>query len=379
MRLLIAGMFLLCAALRAQLLVNPSKAAIAEGYFSDRTHDHPLRCEVSPLHPQLNYGFRFQAGYIVRVPMNQFSGPGHMWATMTKVTPEGTQQPVYLGTSMKLPVVPKNKSVVDFGGFFLLGEGRYTVDWVLFDDMDRVCRKSWHVEAKLNGAERGLKIGMDPQTVAPVSFRRWTGQAADVHPLRRLTVWLHAAPIYARSIKLRAQDRVTLLGSLASLLETLPAQSVKLVVFNLDQQKELFRREDLSPDQFSQVAQSMNNVELGLVDIHVLQNKRGHIDLLADLLNEELSSDKPSDAVVLLGPATRYLDKLSKLALDTPQGKGPPQFFYFQFKPYLARAELSDSLVSAIGKVKGKTSVIRTAADFAKAIKQVQAQVAAVE
>ena len=128
-----------------------------------------------------------------------------------------------------------------------------------------------------------------------------------------------------------------LLGSLASLLESLPARSVRLVVFNLDQQREVFRQDDLMPESFPQVAQAMNDLQLQLVDYRTLENQRGHIDLVAALVNQEIHSESTSDAVFFLGPPSRYLDKLPQSVFGEP-GEMPPQFFFFQYKPYWRRA-----------------------------------------
>lgn len=370
---ILAGLLFACVSY-GQYLISPAQTPAAAKLFESQPGDRLLHCQVTPMPAHLNYGFRFQAGYAVALQMSQYVGSGHRLGVITRVTPEG-KDPVFLAAPMKLPNVPKTKGTMDFGGSYLLGEGHYKVDWLLYDDGNRVCRKSWKVDVKLNSAERGLKLGIGPATVAPISFRRWSGQSdEDVRPLRRLTVWLHAAPMFARSTRFRSQDRGLLLGSLASVLESLPAKSVRIVVFNLDQQRELFRQDDLTPDAFDQVAQSLNNIELGLVDYKILQNRRGHVDLLADLFKEEFQTEDPSDAVVLLGPGARYFDKLPAEALD--QSLNSPRFFYFQLKPYFARAEVDDTLANAIGKAKGKTRVIRTADDFAKAIKQVRTQVA---
>ena len=58
----------------------------------------------------------------------------------------------------------------------------------------------------------------------------------------------------------------------------MPARSVRLVVFNLDQQKTLLRQDALAPGALGRVAQALNGTELGLVDYHVLQNPHGHMD-----------------------------------------------------------------------------------------------------
>jgi len=185
-------------------------------------------------------------------------------------------------------------------------------------------------------------------------------------------VLLNAAPLFPLRTRLRASDRVILLGLLSSLLERVPARSVRLVVFNLDQQKTLLRQDAFAPGALGRVAQALNGTELGVVDYHVLQNPQGHVGLLAGLMNQELHAETPSDVVVFLGPATRYVDKLPPMALAEPTGAAP-QFFDLQFRPYFrASASLPDSISLATAKAKGKTIIIRTPADFGKAIEQIE-------
>jgi len=307
--------------------------------------------------------------------MNQYSGPGHGWAMVTRITPEGGgQQPVYLATRVRLPPIPKTKVEVEVGGGYLLGEGRYDVSWTLLDDAGRVCRASWRVDARLGRHERQLKLAMPPDTVADFTLRgRPEGKrgADDAAPIR-LTVLLDAAPLVPLRTRLRASDRVILLGLLSSLLERVPARSVRLVVFNLDQQKTLLRQDAFAPGALGRVAQSLNGLELGRVDYHVLQNPQGHLDLLAALMNQELRAEAPSDVVVFLGPATRYGAEVPQAALESSHG-AVPQFFNLQFRPYFRNeVELPDSIAKATAKVKGKTIVIRTPADFARAIEQIE-------
>jgi hypothetical protein len=174
-------------------------------------------------------------------------------------------------------------------------------------------------------------------------------------------------------MRFRTQDRLLLVSSLAALLEALPARSVRVVVFNLDQQKELFRQDDLTPDSFDQVAQSTNDLQLQLVDYRVLQNRHGHVGLLSDLINQELAAAQPSDKVIFLGPTSRFYDKMPDAALE-PHAVSP-QFFYFQYKPYWGRdADFPDSVAMAIKKVKGKTILIHTPDEFARAIRDVETQ-----
>jgi hypothetical protein len=365
---------LLASACAAQVIVDPARFGSILKALERQADEKPLRCEVTPIRPSLNFGFRFQAGYVVRVPMNQYSGPGHGWGMVTKITPEGDQPPVYLASRIGLPSVPKTKVEVEMGGGYLLGEGRYDVNWTLLDDTGRVCRSSWRVNARLGRRERQVKLAMPRDTVADFTLRGRSDRKRDpddAAPIR-LTVLLNAAPLVPLRTRLRASDRVILLGLLSSLLERVPARSVRLVVFNLDRQKTLLRQDAFAPDALSRVAQALNSTELGLVDYHVLQNPLGHVDFLAGLINLELRAEPPSDVVVILGPQTRYVDKLPPTALEEPAGAAP-QFFNLQFRPYFRNvATLPDSISLATAKAKGKTIVIRTPADFAKAIEQIE-------
>ena len=369
------------AAAFGQSLIDQAHTSAIAHYFDVEKNEKALHCDVNPIPPRLNFSFRFQTGYVLRVPMSQYYGPDHRWSILVRVQPESGGEASYLGAESRLPSVPKTKRKVEWGGFYWIGEGRYSVDLLLYDDSNRACRKHWSMEAKLDDSERGVTPGMAAGTVAEVSFRRWSPQdKADLHTLRRLTVLLHAAPLSPRATRFHVQDRLTLLGSLASLLESLPAQSVRLVIFNVDQQKELFRDDKFTPEEFSRASQSMNGLELQLVDYDILKNRRGHVDLLAHLVNHELKAREPSDAVIFLGPATRYFDRVPTASLEE-QAAGGPRFFYFQYKPYFRRtrptAELSDSIESAVRRVHGRKFVIHTAGEFAKAIRQVDVRLTA--
>ena len=226
----LAGMVIASTAIFGQSVVDASKVSPVAKYFSPQKSDKLLRCEVNPIPPRMSFGFRIQAGYVFRIPMSQYIGPEHVWGILTRVTPEPGGQPVYLGAELRLPNVPKTNQTVEWGGFYWIGEGRYRVEWLLMDDQHRICRKQWNIEARLSENERGLTGGMPPGAVTPISFRRWSRQetAADTPVLRRLTVLLHAAPLFPRLTRFRAQDRLVLIGSLASLLESLRAKSVRL-------------------------------------------------------------------------------------------------------------------------------------------------------
>jgi hypothetical protein len=123
----------------------------------------------------------------------------------------------------------------------------------------------------------------------------------------------------------------------------------------------------------AQVSQAMTEIELGMVDFQVLQNKRGHVDLLTDLVNREVQAQPPSDVVLFLGPAPRFFDRVPQASLEKPASHGP-QFYYFQLSPFIHQqpATLTDTIKSTMSRLGGKTIVIHTPGEFAKAIDRLE-------
>jgi hypothetical protein len=362
-----------CSSAMAQFVLPLSRIPERLRSFEPVPGEQELRCEVQPMRAALTFGFRFQAGYFVKVPMNQYRGPGHSWAILTRITPEGGG-PTYLGSRMRLPDVPPNKVELETGGGYLLGEGRYQAAWVLYDDAGRVCRKRWTIDVKRGYHDRNVKVAIEPGTVTGFSRvgtrdRRNTDDA----PPFRLTILVHAAPMSPRRQRIGARDSVMLLGTLSSLLERLPARDVRLVVFNLEQQKEIFRQDGFQSERIYEVSQAIDNLQLQTLDYRVLQNRKGHLDLLAEMVNRELTAAQPPDVVVFLGPLARQVDRFPEELLEKPEGS-MPRFFYLQYRPPFLnmQATLPDLIHSAVSRLKGKTVVMHTPAEFEKAIQQIE-------
>jgi hypothetical protein len=190
----------------------------------------------------------------------------------------------------------------------------------------------------------------------------------DAAPLR-LTILLNAAPLSPRRTRLRGGDIGILISTVSSLLERVPARAVRLVVFNLEQQKELYRKPDFVLRNMPEVAKAMNTIELNTVDFQVLQNRRGHVELLADLLNQEINSPDPSDVVLFIGPISRFEDRFPAAALDKAADR-TPQFVDFQIAPFMraSTSTLPDVIRNATSRLGGKTMQVHSPGEFAKAI-----------
>ena len=164
---------------------------------------------------------------------------------------------------------------------------------------------------------------------------------------------LHAAPASPRRLHLRVYDRILLLSTLSALLERAQPTSVRLEVFNFDKQRVIYGSDDFTLKSMGEVAQALNRLELETVDVKTLQNRSGAMDLLASLIGKETASSKPSDAVVFLGPAARYIDKLPASTIEG--APGGMRFYYFQYRTFAGRPQpmIPDIISSALSSLKG--------------------------
>jgi hypothetical protein len=300
------GAGLLTAHTAAQTVIDPGRLPAEVTGFDPNAVHLPLPCSVDRIQPSLDFGSRFETGYVLSVPLHVYHGSGHRWDLVFRVTPEGGR-PVYFLDPVAVPAIPQSDAVGEVRGFFLVGEGHYDVKWSLVDDQGRVCRKEWTLDAK---AGRGEQVRMPPGTVSDLSWSP-AHTAGGGYP-RRITVLLNAALPVAPQAAGRATEKpddagvvagrwATVVNLFRSLLERLPAVAVRVVVFNLDQQRELFRQDGFTAEGINRVAHAADGLEQWAVDYRVLQNKMGAWDLLANLVAREMHAAPPSDEVVFLG------------------------------------------------------------------------------
>lgn len=394
MRKVTIGLFLLYPTLHAQFLLSPRRIPEMAEALKPVPNEATQKCDISVVRPSLDYGFRYQAGYSMRTSMTDYVGSGHRLFLLTRITPEaGEKKPVYLGQSFRLPVVPENKSDMEVGGGFIIGPGRYQVDWMLIDDKNRVCRKHWTISAAANSK---VKLAMPPNSVTDMTLRgipRDNPQDDDARKIK-LTIMLHATPVSSRRNLMRSSDEVMLLSTLSSILQRVRASSVRLVVFNLEKRSQLYSKDGFQISDLEQVDEAINKVDLGMVDYKVLQEPKGHLDFLNDLASTEVSAEQPSDVVIFLGPPARSFDKPAPLELAKGTA-AQPHFFYVRLEPFGLRGPirpnfgpprpgpgpgmnpntgLPDSISFLVKNLKGKSLTVHSPTDFSKAIELVKAK-----
>ena len=356
--------------------------------FLDEKPEHPdtLKCVIKPWQPFLDFAFRFESGYIVRCPLREFAGTGNTVVSFVRVTPEGGT-PIVLGDGYQLPSsvgatmsgkarIDQMRDELDFSGGFAAGEGNYQVELLVSDrKATRMCKKRWHVRIERKHSEKKVPMAVNDHEAVPLTFLPWNGNFDTSGSGMRLTVLLDAAPVNPYSQKMRAWDRSFLLSALSTVMSQINCQSVRLIAFNMDQQKEVFRKERFDEPGFSELSAAIRNLELGMVSFQVLEHKLGHAILLSHLANQEIAHSEPSDAVILLGPHTRFLDKPPQEFLPTRRGKGP-QFFYLEYVPtWLLGREFPDVVEYVTKSLDGTSFKIHSPAELARAVQKISEQV----
>lgn len=364
----------------AQVPVDSETAPHVEQAFADLPKTNSLHCSIHGTRPNLDFSFRFYAGYIAECPLSQFGGKEVNLVAYMRVGPRDGA-PVLLAESYHMAAMTPEelakanpgrlRTIVELAGGFTMGEGEYEVQLLLMDDHHHVCHKRWSVKATRNREQRSVTLALPPHTASELMFSPWDGKLAARGGLR-VTILLNAAPINPFESKLRPWDRAFLLESLTSVLRQTPCSSVRLAAFNLEQQKEFFRSDTFNSESFNELSHALRKLALGTVAYQVLQDRDGAARLITEMASREIAARQASDVVIFLGPTTRFAQKpKSELLINTRNGH--PRFFYFDYYPWLGR-DFPDAISHVTKTLHGTTYSVHSPGELGKSIQKMLAE-----
>jgi hypothetical protein len=389
----------------AQVIVPPANLARVRRDFEPGPGEESLRCEVTPIPPAINFAFRFEAGYTFRVPRSQYTSPPEAWMVLVAITPEHGE-PTYLAARTPLAKAPVAESEFTIRGGFILGAGRYSIESTLRDDRHRVCRQHWNVVVAPSHSDRGVPLALPPHSIRELSSVSVpdVSHPDDAAPMR-IAILLNAAAFSTRRVVIGERDRQRFAQALTALIEHLPAMSVSVVVFSLEQQKEVFRASSFQPRDIARVSDAIATTPQTSVDVSLLKNPLGHVEFLAGLIRRELDPPDPADTVIFFGPTSRYWDTGPKGTLPAV-AEPHTRFFYVRYEAFqlpIIPAELPplgsiehhaaspqpiaipplprdpsrgqpDIISRAVAQLNGKTMIIHSPAELADAIRKIEGQ-----
>lgn len=300
-------------AARAQVDMVPlpdRDAPQAEALFARAPTATPMKCALKPSAPLLNFSLQYDGGFRLTFPVDPRRGPSQKLNILLRLrSAHPGQKPLYMAARIDLSSAPREKEAV-LTGRFGVASGTWQADALAIDSKGRECRTGWRAE---------IKAGPEP------------GPANSSRILRGIVVMLDAAPIHQAFGSFPQSDLETFIGSLSAVLRFFPAQSTRLVVFNLEQRKELFRSDEFQPAALKDVALTIHRIPAGTVDYGDLQRIPSASEFLAGLIDREIRDPKAADLVVFIGPVVQ--DSVPPAHSMFPSQRLHPVFAYLQLKP----------------------------------------------
>jgi hypothetical protein len=246
------------------------------------------------------------------------------------------------------------------------------VDWLMRDPAERVCSSYWDVEAALDDSNRDVGLVVTPGEV----------RATDLEPFREeppiertpqnrplsVKVLLNFAPQRINSVVLRPLDVKALVSILRSVYREPRFGTFSLVVFNLQQQRVIFRQEAASRIDFPALGTAVDSLALGTVDISRLGERHGDTQFLSTLIRQEVSAGK-FDAVVFAGPKALLEENVP--AEDLKQmGQVDSPMFYMNYILDPRVAPWRDAIGNVVKFFKGAEYTISRPKDLWRALSE---------
>ena len=332
--------------------------------------ERPLHCSTRKYPATLGFDFRYWTGLDFTIDLKEFLPlrSGRRLYVLFRVTPEGKPPRFFMQRQFVPPVlnVPPETKLKDIqltmGGGVHLGVGKYRIEAMVADQDGRACRQSWNVDAK--AVAEALR--QEPLTVEtpPPAKPRIPGEAR-----QRVAIVANADTFGPRryGAKLSARDRSALLDSLQSLADTWDTADFSLHLLDIERRRVLLTETHLERASFERMDEALRKIDMTVVDIDSL--KRGaRGDFLAEFVERSSTDWTTYDAVIFIGPAWRWFDRLPDAARRKINDL--PKVFHLAFTPM--RFPPANLFKQFVASQDGQVLPIHWPPDLARAIKRIR-------
>lgn len=317
-----------------------------------------LPCKVEDTKAVLGFDLRFHAGFEVSVPMRELAGGENLLTIVFRVRPEGNPEADrYFIQRVKVPELEEDaKGEAYLNGGFDIGEGKYTVEWLMRDRAERVCSHTWKVEAVLPPKDKKIELNEPADTVEPSHPEQFeeeppVARGAGESSLN-VKVLINFAPQRARSATLQPVDTSALVSILRTISRDPRIGKFSLVAFNMQDQKVLYKQQNADRIDFPKIGEALRELKLGTVDLKKLAVKNSETEFLSELLQKELTGSEPTDALIFAGPKVLLDQNVPQEALKTVGALDYP-VFYLNYNLYPQQIPWRDSIGHAVKHFRG--------------------------
>jgi hypothetical protein len=333
----------------------PSDAAILES--TENRKDLP--CTVTPDKPVLGFDLKFHLGYDVSVPIKELVGSDNQLTMVFRVTQENHPDGgIYFSQHFQVPTIDRDEGGPAYlDGSFLVGEGKYHIDWLMRDRAERMCSFHWDSEASLPAKDKQMTLDIAAgaiQGIDPEVFKQEPPIQREPKPAPlNVKVMVNFAPQDANSSALQPLDTRALLSMLRSISREPHISKFSVVAYNMQQQKVIYRQDEVSQIDFPALGQAVKALRLGTVDLKHLVQKHSDTDFLTQLMTNEIKDPKDSlDALIFAGPKVMLDDGVSP---DTLKQFSDVKFpvFYMNYNANPQMNPWRDAIGNAVRLLKG--------------------------
>jgi hypothetical protein len=340
-----------------------------------------LACTVTPEKAQVGFDLRFHAGYDVAVPLRELSGTENLLSIVFRVTPDNhPDEAMYFTQHVHVPAVDDG-AVGDatLQGQFDLGEGTYHIAWMMRDRSERVCSWYWDTTAELLPKDREMPLTLGPGAIDQSAGEQFQ-EEPPVHRVSTVTPFsvkllVNFAPQDGLSAALPPVDTMALMSIVRSVARDPHFGRFSIVAFNMQEQRVMYRQENVDCINFPALGQALTSLKLGTVDVKKLGEKHGDTEFLSSLIRNELESerDRP-DAVIFAGPKV-MLD--ANVPQDSLKDVGNVNFpvFYMNYNSNPQANPWKDSISRAVKFFRGYEYTISRPRDLWYAMSDVVSRI----
>jgi hypothetical protein len=341
-----------------------------------------LPCTVSPEEKGfLGFDLRFHAGYDVSIPLRELAGHENLLTIIFRVAPKSDPSDHrYFLQRIRVPSVPEDaKGDAFLQGAFDIGEGDYTVDWLVRDRSERVCSSSWKIEAALAARDKQIALAIAANAIEPMKAEQFHEEPPvernTSEPALNIKLLVNFAPQKATASSLRPLDTMALVSILRQLSREPKIGKFSVVAFNLNEQKIVYRQADTDRINFKELGESLNTLNPGTVRLSQLAEKHSDTQFLANLITTEAAeSANRTDALVFAGPKA-MLD--SNVPEDHLRQVGDLKFpvFYMNYILNPQATPWRDAIGNAVKFFKGQEFTISRPRDLWFAVSEMVSRI----
>ena len=300
----------------ALLLASPLSAQLVdvpEPADSGVREPDNIDCKAYIGRPALDFEFRFFAPYSVALPVRQLAGPARRLGLTVRVTPLSMEdaEPVSFSADIELNEIPDTvRGNIEHNASFVVGPGRYGVEWELRDTLGNNCLLRWEIEAKPRRSERDVRFSMAPGEVGDsriflfrpeeVRFDEQAGRPLRIKVFLNFDAWRRR-----RAAGVRLFEFLPRIGALRALSRHPRIGNLSMVVYSFQEQKVLHRHDLQDRFDFPELREAIDELSPALVAFEQL-GKYKQRDFFTQMLLDELPGEEPVDAYIFVGPDAEY-------------------------------------------------------------------------